>query len=64
MSAVPAATPITTPVPEPTVATPVLPLLQVPPLALLLNVVVLPMHTDAVPVIVAGTGFTVMIVVL
>ena len=51
MFAVPAATPVTTPVAEFTVAIPVLPLLHVPPLVALLNVVVLPTHTVAVPVV-------------
>ena len=42
---------------------PVLTLLHVPPAVASLNVVVLPTHTVAVPVIIAGTGFTVTIFV-
>jgi len=58
MSAVPAETPVTTPVPETTVATPVAPLLQVPAMALV-SVVVAPTQTVRVPLIVPGNGFTV-----
>ena len=46
---VPAATPVTTPVDDPTVAVAVLPLLQVPPVEVVVKVVVLPTHTDGVP---------------
>lgn len=55
----PAVTPVTMPVPEPTVATPVLALLHPPPVVASLNVVVCPAHTLSVPVIVAGRGLTV-----
>lgn len=56
---VPAATPETTPVPEPTVAVPVFALVQVPPEGEELKVVVAPVHTDIVPVMVAGVVLTV-----
>ena len=62
MVAVPGATPVTTPVPEFTVATAVLLLLQLPPLVpLLVNVVVDPTQTVAAPLTVPafGSGFTV-----
>ena len=62
MVAVPAATPVTTPVPEFTVATAVLLLLQLPPLVpLLVNVVVDPAQTVEEPLIVPafGAAFTV-----
>jgi hypothetical protein len=45
------------------VATDVVVLLQVPPLVVLANVVVLPTHTVAVPVIAAGNGLTETVVV-
>jgi hypothetical protein len=47
----PVATPVTTPVPEPTVATAVLLLVHLPPLMVLLSVPVAPAHTDDGPVI-------------
>ena len=59
MVVVPADTPVTTPVPE-TVATMVVLLFQVPPPPSL-NVVVKPTHTDIVPDIADGSGFTVTI---
>ena len=64
----PALTPYTTPVVEPTVPIAVLPLLHVPvpPEAVVLpKVVVSPVHTESVPVIVPATGdaFTVTVVV-
>lgn len=55
-------TPDMTPPPL-TVATPVLLLLHVPPGVVLLNVVVCPIHTVAVPVIVFGSGLTVTVLV-
>lgn len=55
--------PVTIPVDEPTVATAVVPLLQVPPMLLLLRVVALPAHNVAVPVLAAGVPFTVITVV-
>ena len=54
---VPAATPVTTPVLLFTVATDVVVLLQLPPIIVLLNVVVLPIQTLAVPVFAATVGF-------
>jgi hypothetical protein len=56
MVALPAATPLTIPVAEPIVAIEVLLLLQVPPEVALFNVVVLPVHTVAVPVMVPADG--------
>jgi hypothetical protein len=55
---VPAFTPVTTPVPAPTVALDVLLLVHVPPPGLLLSVVVLPTHTAAVPLIDDGAVVT------
>jgi hypothetical protein len=54
MIVVPAATPVTTPVPEPTVATVVVPLLHLPPKVVSLNVVVNPTQTCDVPVMGPG----------
>jgi hypothetical protein len=62
MVAVPAATPVTIPVVEPTVAMPVAVLVHTPPGVVLLSVAVEPMQINAVPVIAAGvtgTGLTV-----
>ena len=59
MIAVPPDMPVTTPEPLPTVAIVVLLLVHVPPPVASLNVVVKPTHTDVIPVIVAGRGFTV-----
>ncbi len=56
--------PFITPVVALTVATAILALVHVPPPGLLANVVVAPSQTEAVPVIAAGNGFTVMILVL
>ena len=61
--AVPAATPVTTPLPDPTVATPALPLFHVPPPASL-SVMVRPTHTGVFPVIEVGVGLTVITVVV
>ena len=58
MVEVPTATPVTIPVVDPTVAVPVALLLHVPVLASV-NVVVNPTHTDRVPLITPGNGFTV-----
>jgi hypothetical protein len=55
----PAETPVTIPVAEPTEAIPATPLLHVPPATALLRVVVTPMHVTMIPPIVAGSGFTV-----
>jgi hypothetical protein len=62
ITAVPADTPRTTPVPATTVATDVLPLLQVPPLVILVRVVVEPEHIDADPRIADGDAFTVTVI--
>ncbi len=66
MVAVPAETPLTTPVEAPTVATPVALLLQVPPEVELANVVVDPTQMEVVPVMAAktGNGLTVMVITL
>ena len=55
---VPAVTPVTIPFEEPIVAFALL-LIQVPPVALLLSVVVKPAQTASVPVMFAGNGLTV-----
>ena len=62
MVAVPAATPVTTPVEEPTVATEVLVLNHVPPGTISLRVIVLPVATAELPVI-GATGSTVKVTV-
>jgi len=62
--AVPALAPVAVPVDEPIVATPVLLLLQVPPLTELVSVALLPTQTDIVPPIDAGDPFTVTIAVV
>jgi hypothetical protein len=54
--------PVTIPDEVPTVAIERLPLLQIPPAVALLSVVVSPGHTVRVPVIAAGSGFTVTVV--
>ena len=54
MIVVPGDTPVTTPVVEPTVATDVVPLVQVPPVVASANVIVEPAHTDVGPVMLAG----------
>jgi len=56
---VPAATPVTTPVAEPTTATAVFPLLHVPPPVVLFNVLAAPAHIVIVPVIADGGSATV-----
>ena len=56
MTEVPAVTPVTTPVPEPTVATAGVPLVQVPPPVVLVQVWFDPIHIGVVPVIVWATG--------
>ncbi len=63
MVALPAAIPFSVPV-EPTVATDVLLLLQLPPVVVLLSVVFVPSHIDNVPVISAGTALMVTTAVL
>ena len=59
----PVTTPVTTP-PEETVATPVLPLLHVPPVSVSPRVSVAPWHSAPAPVIADGKGFTVTVAVL
>jgi hypothetical protein len=63
MVAVPPEMPVTIPEPLPIVATVVVLLLHVPPDVLLLNDVVNPTHKDVIPVIVAGSGLTVTVIV-
>ena len=55
----PAATPLTTPVTEPTVAVPGALLVHEPVPVASLNVVLRPTHTDAVPVIATGNALIV-----
>ena len=57
--AVPAITPVTMPVPVPTVATPVLLLLHRPPAVTSNKATLAPSHITLVPVIAAGLGLTV-----
>jgi hypothetical protein len=64
MIAVPPTTPVTTPLPEPTVAIAVLAELQVPDPAGSFNVTVAPAHTGALPVIAPGKLLTVIAVVV
>jgi hypothetical protein len=59
MSAVPAVTPITSPEDEPIVATPVVPLVQVPPVTGLESTDELPRHNANVPVIGGNAANTV-----
>jgi hypothetical protein len=63
MMALPDATPLTTPVDEPTVAMAVLLLDHVPPLAVLVSVVEPPTQATAVPPIATGAALTVTTVV-
>jgi hypothetical protein len=58
-AAVPAATPVTIPVPDPIVAMPALPDVQVPPPEGSPRFVVALTHTADAPVIVNGSAFTV-----
>ena len=60
----PADIPETKPVDPPIVAIPVAALVHVPPGVVLLNEVLSPIHALGIPVIGAGTGFTVMVVVV
>ena len=64
MVAVPAATPVTTPLDDPIAATPVLLLIQWPPADGSLRVMVALWHTDAKPDIGAGTPATVTVMVV
>lgn len=59
----PALTPVSTPVAAVIVATDPLELIQVPPVAVFVNVVVAPMHPDPAPEIVPGVPFTVVVTV-
>ena len=61
---VPFETPETMPVPEPTEAMAVVPLLQEPPAVLSDSVVRWPVQIPSIPVMPAGNGLTVMILVL
>ena len=61
---VPADAPVTSPVALLTVATEVLLLLHVPPVVASVNVVVEPTHTADAPLIAAGSGLTVIVVVV
>jgi hypothetical protein len=61
MADVPADAPLTIPLDDPTVATAGVALCHVPPAVALLSVVVPDTHTESVPVIAAGTGFTVIV---
>ena len=61
---VPAETPLMMPLVLPMRATEVLPLIQVPPMVMSVSVAVEPSHITGVPDIAAGTGFTVMTVVV
>jgi hypothetical protein len=61
MAAMPGATPVTTPVNEPTVATPVLLLDHVPPPVALLSVAEVPVQIEVGPVITAGAAMTVIV---
>jgi hypothetical protein len=62
--AVPIVLPVTIPLEDPMLATGILLLLHVPPPDVLDSVLVSPRHTDVFPLIVAGSGFTVTVVVL
>lgn len=64
MFTVPVPAPVTTPLEEPTVATDVLELVQVPPVGVLDRLVLLPTQVLAVPLISDGSGFTVAVTVL
>jgi hypothetical protein len=64
ITGLPGATPVTTPVKVPAVACSVLLLLQLPPDGVDPNVVDVPVHTTAVPLIADGNGFTVIIIVV
>jgi hypothetical protein len=59
MTVVPVVTPLTMPDDEPTVATVVLLLIQVPPAVASVTVIVEPAHTLVGPLIAAGAGLTV-----
>ncbi len=63
MLLVPADTPVTRPVADPTVATPGVPELQVPPDGAPVNVVVSPSHMSSVPLMPVGSAFTVTVLV-
>src|SRR5947209_4732202 len=64
MTELPAATPLSMPVPDPMVAVPVLTLVHVPPEVASVSVVIPPTHATGVPVIAAGTALIVSVAVL
>ena len=64
MYAVPGEMPVTTPVAEPINATDVLLLLHEPPVVTLVSVLEYPWHTESVPSIGCGVGFTVITLVV
>jgi len=64
ITTLPPATPVTTPLPDPTIAIAGFPLLHKPPGVASVSSAVNPAHTSAVPPIEAGNGFTVTIVVV
>lgn len=64
MVAVPAATPVMSPEVRPAVATPVLLLVQLPPLIASLSVMVVATHSADAPIIAVGEGLTVTVVVV
>ena len=59
----PTATPVTTPVAEPTVAIDGFALTQLPPADALVSVVLVPTHTFSPPEVAPGSGFTVTVLV-
>jgi hypothetical protein len=62
MSAVPGALPVMIPVAEPTLAIPVLLLVQLPPPPAV-KVIVCPTHTLVAPTVIVGSGLIVMVTV-
>ncbi len=58
----PGVIPVTTPVPAPTVATPVLLLAHVPPPGVAVTAMADPVHSWVILLLIAGTAVTVMIV--
>jgi hypothetical protein len=62
MMEVPDAAPVTIPDEDPIVATPVLPLVHVPPKDASYKFVVAPTHTVGTPVMMAGASFTVIVI--
>src|ERR1043165_8763955 len=64
MVVVPTAPPVANPVPERMVATPVVLLIHTPPEVVLLRVATVPGHSVIVPVMAAGSGFPVAVLVV